>query len=338
MIGTITRRRFLSYAARQRSKHCTSYKINTPPTAFGVTNQSQFESSSRRFSSSSKREETEQDEDTKESVEDTIHRLAGDQASRKESSSSSSTNANAAVAVGYLKSFVKAVGETWDELVDSGKPKSINKSIRSPDGSGSQSTKESKDAGEVYDGPSSLMIVDEELPAWEKLQRRIAEAPIIKGILGASHKVFEQTGINDARRKLGDIGDDAREAWETSQNPWVYRLSSVWDTVTAESEFAIATRELNRLDPEFTLVQFKSDLMETLVPEVMQHFLEGNTKALKPMLGEAVYNRLSSEIRIRKQEGLVIDPNILSFDNDRCEILACQVRRSYFMRTYFSIL
>eukprot|EP00815_Leptocylindrus_aporus_P008022 CAMPEP_0116074200 /NCGR_PEP_ID=MMETSP0322-20121206/15785_1 /TAXON_ID=163516 /ORGANISM="Leptocylindrus danicus var. apora, Strain B651" /LENGTH=403 /DNA_ID=CAMNT_0003563797 /DNA_START=91 /DNA_END=1302 /DNA_ORIENTATION=- len=329
MIGTITRRRLLSYAARQRSKHCTYCKINTPPAVFGVTNQPQSQFESRRFSSSSKREETEQDEDTKESVEDTIHRLAGDQASRKESSSSSySTNANAAVAVGYLKGFVKAVGETWDELMDSGKPKSINKSIRSPDGSGGNSTKESKDAGDdapAYDGPSSLMIVDEELPAWEKLQRRIAEAPIIKGILGASHKVFEQTGINDARRKLGDIGDDAREAWETSQNPWVYRLSSVWDTVTAESEFAIATRELNRLDPEFTLVQFKSDLMETLVPEVMQYFLEGNTKALKPMLGEAVYNRLSSEIRIRKQEGLVIDPNILSFDNDRSEILACQI-------------
>ena len=306
----------------------------------GVTNPPQSQSQSRLFSSSSKREETEKEGDTKESLEDTIHRLAGDQASSKESSSSSSSsNDRAAVAMGYWKGFVKAVGETWEELVDSGKPKSINKSIRSPDGSGStRESRDTEDDAPAYDGPSSLMIVDEELPAWEKLQRRIAEAPIIKGILGASHKVFEQTGINDARRKLGDIGDDAREAWETSQNPWVYRLSSVWDTVTAESEFAIATRELNRLDPEFTLVQFKSDLMETLVPEVMQHFLEGNTKALKPMLGEAVYNRLSSEIRIRKQEGLVIDPNILSFDNDRSEILACQVRLSYFMRTDFSIL
>lgn len=144
-----------------------------------------------------------------------------------------------------------------------------------------------------------------------------------EGILGASHKVFKQAGLNNAKRKLDDIGEDAREAWETSQNPWVYRLSSVYDTLTAESEFALATKELNRLDPDFTLEQFKMDLMDTTIPEIMDYFLSGNIKQLKAWLGEAVYNKLSAEIRIRKQEGLIVDPNILSFDNS--EILACQV-------------
>ena len=261
-------------------------------------------------------------EEKKESFEETINRLAGDQASEKKQSNEQLENVSS-----FFNNFVMAIGETWQELLESGKGKSINKTIKSNVGSyskkGDSSTSGGDETEQAYDGPSALMIVDEDLGAWEKLQKRIAEAPIIKGILGASHKVFEQTGMNKAKKKLDDIGEDAREAWETSQNPWVYRLSSVWDTVTAESEFAIATKELSRLDPDFTLEQFKMDVMETTVPEIMQYFLEGNTKALKPWLGEAVYNRLSAEIRIRKQEGLVIDPHILSYDQS--EIMACQV-------------
>lgn len=258
-----------------------------------------------------------------ESFEDTINRLAGDQASEKQRS-----NEHVEKLSSMFSTFASAVGETWQELLESGKGKSINKSIRPSETDGSKKADSSGATDDKfeqnYDGPSALMIVDEDLGAWEKLQKRIAEAPIIKGILGASHKVFEQSGMDKAKKKLDDIGEDAREAWETSQNPWVYRLSSVWDTVTAESEFAIATKELSRLDPDFTLEQFKLDVMETTVPEIMQCFLEGNTKALKSWLGEAVYNRLSAEIRIRKQEGLVIDPHILSYDQS--EILACQVR------------
>lgn len=260
----------------------------------------------------------------KESFEETINRLAGDQASEK---NDQQQNEYIEKATSFFQKFSEGVSETWQELLDSGKGKSINKSLRSKsagtnNSSSSEKAKESVEENE-YDGPSALMIVDEDLGAWERLQKRIAEAPIIKNILGASHKVFEQTGMNEAKKKIDDIGEDAREAWETSQNPWVYRISSVWDTVTAESEFAIATRELNRLDPDFTLEQFKIDVMETTVPEIMEYFLQGNTKALKPWLGEAVYNRLSAEIRIRKQEGLIIDPNILSYDAS--EIIACQV-------------
>ena len=48
------------------------------------------------------------------------------------------------------------------------------------------------------------------------------------------------------RNTASDIGEDAREAWETSQNPWVYRISSVYDTLTAPDEFAIGVTELRR--------------------------------------------------------------------------------------------
>ena len=44
--------------------------------------------------------------------------------------------------------------------------------------------------------------------------------------------------------------------------------------------------------------------------------IRGETKLLKPWLKEAVYNKLSSEIRLRKQDGIVFDPRILDIDEN----------------------
>jgi import inner membrane translocase subunit TIM44 len=120
---------------------------------------------------------------------------------------------------------------------------------------------------------------------------------------------------------LEDVREDAREAWETSQNPWIYRVSSVYDTITAESETAMAERELRVLDPEFSLEKWKEDLVEVTLPRIMQLFLEGRIKELKPSLGEAVYNRLAAEARARKKEGVFVDTNVLGIMNS--EILSC---------------
>lgn len=169
------------------------------------------------------------------------------------------------------------------------------------------------------------MIIDESehLGAWEKMQRRLSEAPIIQDILGKSHEIFEKSGAKKVKEKLDDISDDAKEAWETSQNPWVYRVSSVYDTITAETDMAIATRELRKLDPEFTMEQFKEDAVEHTIPEIMQFFLEGRIKELEPWLGEAVYKRLSAENKVRKDEGLVVDSNLLGIFN--AEIVAVEM-------------
>eukprot|EP00591_Stephanopyxis_turris_P013448 CAMPEP_0195509032 /NCGR_PEP_ID=MMETSP0794_2-20130614/2077_1 /TAXON_ID=515487 /ORGANISM="Stephanopyxis turris, Strain CCMP 815" /LENGTH=432 /DNA_ID=CAMNT_0040636143 /DNA_START=110 /DNA_END=1405 /DNA_ORIENTATION=+ len=272
----------------------------------------------------------------KKSLRETVEEMQGKDTddNQDEKSSSSSTvgwDANDVIdkAFNMFSSFRTELSNTWEELINSGKPKDINKRIHDPmrvpkaSSNGGEGGEVDDEAANKYDGPSSLMVVDEKLGAWDRMQKRLAEAPIIKGILGASHQVFEKTGAAKAKRKLDDIKEDAAEAWETSQNPWVYRLSSVWDTVTAESEFAIAVRELRRLDPDFTLVEFKESVIENTIPEIMKSFLEGRTKELKPWLGEAVYNRLAAEIRVRKQEGLIIDPNILGIENS--EILAAEI-------------
>merc|ERR1712194_915178 len=169
------------------------------------------------------------------------------------------------------------------------------------------------------------MMIDENenLSAWEKMQRRLSDAPIIQDILGKSHEIFEKSGAKEMKEKLDDVKDDAKEAWETSQNPWVYQVSSVYDTMTAETDIAIATRELQKLDPQFTMEQFKEDAVEETIPEIMQFFLEGRIKELEPWLGEAVYKRLSAENKVRKEEGLVVDSNLLGLFN--AEIVAVEM-------------
>ena len=142
-------------------------------------------------------------------------------------------------------------------------------------------------------------------------------------ILGKTHEIYEKSGAKEVKQKMDDLSEDAKEAWETSQNPWVYRISSVYDTMTAETDMAIATRELQKLDPEFTMEQFKNDAVEHTIPDIMQHFLEGRINELKPWLGEAVYKRLTAENKVRKDEGLIVDSNLLGIFN--CEIVAVEM-------------
>jgi import inner membrane translocase subunit TIM44 len=273
-----------------------------------------------------------------ESLRDVINKLK--QQEEKEGSSSSSTSPPSFDADTLLyqfrtgmDSFRDEVAKTWDELLASNQSKGVNKKIHDPIAKEKRSSNNSDEdepenvddeAADKYDGVTAISIIKEQVSAWEKMQRRLTEAPIIQNILGASSEAFKKVGGDKAKQRLDDIKADASEAWETSQNPWVYRLSSVYDTLTAESEFALATKELRRLDPEFTsLEQFKQDAMDTLIPEIMGYIMEGQTKQLKPLMGEAVYNRLAAEIRVRKSEGLLVDPHILGMENS--EILAAEL-------------
>tara|TARA_B110000305_G_scaffold224178_1_gene269428 strand:- start:148 stop:693 length:546 start_codon:yes stop_codon:yes gene_type:complete len=174
-----------------------------------------------------------------------------------------------------------------------------------------------------WEGTQSLLIVDPDKSAYEKMRARLQEAPIIQDILRNAKKVYKKAGVKKLNDKVGDVVEDATEIWQTSQNPWIYRISSVWDTMTAESDSAIATRELRRLDPDFDMEVWKEHVSEGTLPEVIQMMLDGKTKDLKPWLGDAVYSKLSEEIRLRKTEGLVLDNNVLGIENS--EVIACKV-------------
>lgn len=222
-------------------------------------------------------------------------------------------------------SFLDSLSQTWDELIASGQAKDINKKIGTPNYSNDDAA---ADKYEEYKGSKDIMVIDpeEHLSAWERMERRLRDAPIIQGILEKTNAVYEKSGaqqkVQQTQQRIQHIKEDAEEAWETSQNPWVYRASSVYDTLTAESEFAAATRELRVLDPDFDMEMWKRDVVEHTLPSIMKLFLEGRITELKPWLGESVYNRLAAEVRARKKEGVQMDTNVLSIMN--ADILACE--------------
>jgi len=209
------------------------------------------------------------------------------------------------------------VGKTWGELLRSGERKDINKKIRHPE--------DTVDGEQEYTGPVDIMIIDESenLTAWERMQKRLTEAPLIQDILSRSEQVYEQSGAKKAKQKVDHLSEDAREAWETSQNPWVYRVSSVYETITAETPESVAVAELRKLDPEFTLDGWRQDAIGYTIPKIMEWLLLGKINQLKPWLNEPTFQRIAAEITARKQEGVTIDSHVLGIMNS--EILAVEL-------------
>ena len=67
------------------------------------------------------------------------------------------------------------VGQTWGELLRSGERKDINKKIGHP--------QDTTDGDTEYTGEVAIMVIDESenLTAWERMQKRLTDAPLIQG-------------------------------------------------------------------------------------------------------------------------------------------------------------
>ncbi|TYZ67394.1 hypothetical protein PybrP1_010938 [[Pythium] brassicae (nom. inval.)] len=173
-----------------------------------------------------------------------------------------------------------------------------------------------------YTGSSALVAVKEDASAWQRVSARFREAPIIQGILDAAKKAARTDAgkmvgekAKQAKDKIGDAREDVLEFWETSQNPWVYRMSSIYDGLFGETPMAVAMKEIRRAEPDFILEEWKENIEEIVLPGVLEAFLRGNSRDLKKWFGEAAYSRINVAIRERKTEGLVMDPNVLSIDH-----------------------
>jgi len=185
-----------------------------------------------------------------------------------------------------------------------------------------RAAKEAKEREEA--GPSAIVLVKDPKSAWESMKERLQDSPFIREILKNSRKVGQQAASTDLGKKAADASqavqdkiEDARNFWETSQNPIVYTLSGVWENMTGETEEGIAIAEIRKLDPNFNKEEWAVEIKETVVPKIIKAHLLGNTSTLKPWMGEAVYNKLAADIRARKHDGITFDTNILDIDENQ---------------------
>ena len=84
--------------------------------------------------------------------------------------------------------------------------------------------------------------------------------------------------------------------------------------LTGETEEGLCIRDFQKLDPHFDKEEWAKEVKAELVPVIIKAHLNGNINAHKHILGEAVYNKLTADIKIRKQEGVLFDSNILDVD------------------------
>ncbi|KAG6585138.1 Mitochondrial Protein Translocase (MPT) Family [Phytophthora cinnamomi] len=209
--------------------------------------------------------------------------------------------------------FGKREKQTVDEALASVRTPSVQKPKKS-EGDDEEPTE--------YTGTSALVAVKEEESAWQRVSARFREAPIIQGILDAAKQAAKteagkkvQKTTKQVKDKISDAQEEVLEVWETSQNPWVYRLSSIYDGLFGETPMGVAIKEIRRAEPDFILEEWKENIEEIVLPGVLEAFLRGNSRDLKKWFGEAAYSRVNIAIRERKSEGLVMDPHVLSIDN-----------------------
>lgn len=131
----------------------------------------------RYFSAASEKKEertTTNEEAEEESLKDTVRRMqqekrkGGDDANER-------VNDFMRQASSFWSTATEEVSQTWGELLRSGERKDINKKIGHPE--------DTVDGDVEYTGPLEIMVIDESenLTAWERMQKRLTEAPVIQG-------------------------------------------------------------------------------------------------------------------------------------------------------------
>lgn len=134
-----------------------------------------WSASPKQGDSSDKKSDDQQQREGGESLKDTVRRMGGGKTQMDESSVDPRLNEFVRTATSAWSSFSEEVGKAWDDLLRSGERKDINKKIRHPH--------DTADGDRDYTGPVAIMVIDEteNLSAWERMQKRLTDAPIIQG-------------------------------------------------------------------------------------------------------------------------------------------------------------
>jgi hypothetical protein len=126
--------------------------------------------------SSKQKDDDEEPAKAEESLKDTVRKMQqGDKAKTSDDNMDAQFDGFLRSAAGTWSSFSEEVGKTWDELLKSGERKSINKKLNHPE--------DTMEGEAEYTGTVDIMVIDESehLTAWERMQKRLTDAPIISG-------------------------------------------------------------------------------------------------------------------------------------------------------------
>ncbi|RYH26306.1 hypothetical protein EON65_14740 [archaeon] len=216
--------------------------------------------------------------------------------------------------------LVDNIREAYREMIGSDKESMLVKQVNTENATkkANASKEEDETEAEPEAGPSAIVVVKEGQSAWDQMKERLQEAPFIREVLKRSRTASKAAAETDLGKTVVNMGksvqdkvSDFREYWETSQNPIVYTLSGVVDTLTGETEEAMAVTAIRKLDPKFIKEEWAEEVKRELVPHIIKAHLEGDIKVLKMWCGEAVYSKLAADIATRKHDGYKFSGHLL---------------------------
>jgi import inner membrane translocase subunit TIM44 len=154
---------------------------------------------------------------------------------------------------------------------------------------------------------TAIMVQKAKQTAWEKRWGWFQEKTKNTEAYGRFQKLQASPFVLRSKEAV----EDMRERWETSESPVVQRLQTMHESLTRESETAVAMKEIRARDPHFSMQRFMSR-MKDQVPPILSNYLKGDLEKLKELrVGDELLERMGGQVRAWKAEASVVDHNIL---------------------------
>ena len=165
-----------------------------------------------------------------------------------------------------------------------------------------------------YTGPTSLQVVntetvwDQRLSTLKETIRRFGVAAPKKAVRGV---VSKSESLSKLQEDLTDKVEEAKERWETSQDPRVWKMRDMVDKVVGESDTGVAIGEIMQSDPNWNYLEFLKEMEEVMIPEVIQAFRVGDMKLLKSVTEGDASRAMLASFRSREEQKIRWDERIL---------------------------
>jgi len=173
--------------------------------------------------------------------------------------------------------------------------------------------KEARERGEDWtpSDETAIMVQKAKLTAWEKRWGWFKE----KAAGTQAFTRFQKLQASPFVLKGKEAVEDMRERWETSESPVVQKLQNMHESLTKESEMAVAMKEIRVRDPTFSMQRFMTRMKEE-IPEILSSYLKGDLERLKSLkVGEEMVERMGGQVKAWQAEGSVVDSNILDISD-----------------------
>lgn len=163
---------------------------------------------------------------------------------------------------------------------------------------------------------TELMNVENYENLWAQIADLLKDAPLIESLLEMSNKVKDS--------KFGETityaAEDMREKWNTSQHPFIYKMSAVYDELFAESDMAKTVREVQRTDPTFFEEALRDEMKRSIVPSMMKAWVNQDTATLRLVMNDHAFAQVNSVIQMQQAEGLEMDKTIMEVRDVELEV------------------